>query len=146
MSKFIAVAGVALLGLLILFLGREKSSSTYQLSINGNVLFVEIADTVPLREKGLGGRTHLDSNSGMLFVFEEPTVPSFWMKNMRFPIDIIWISHEKQIIGVETEVRPESYPQTFSPSAPVKYVLEVNGGWTEQNSVEIKGVVDIHYQ
>ena len=63
----------------------------------------------------------------MLFVFDKPDTYGFWMKDMRFPIDIIWISGDK-VIYVLSEVHPDSYPNLFKPPIPVDKVLEINAG------------------
>jgi uncharacterized membrane protein (UPF0127 family) len=98
-------------------------------------IFVDIADTSVKRMQGLSGRAALTNETGMLFVFEELVRPRFWMKDMNFSIDIIWISSDKQIVGIERDVSPESFPQTFSPSEPVLYVLEVPAGWAQSNGI-----------
>lgn len=77
------------------------------------------------REKGLSGKKEIFPNEGMLFVFNKEEVPKFWMKDMNFPIDIVWIDENKKIVGVEQDISPETYPNTFSPKSKIKYVLEV---------------------
>lgn len=104
--------------------------------INGKALKVDIADNTEERNRGLGGRKFLGKNEGMLFVFQKPDKYSFWMKDMRFPLDIIWINENKTISAVSKNISPETYPASFSPSDPVKYVLEVNAGWSEKNEIK----------
>jgi uncharacterized membrane protein (UPF0127 family) len=87
---------------------------------------VEIADTKESREKGLSGRAKLDSVNGLLFVFDATDYHGIWMKDMRFPIDIIWISEDLTVIAIEEGVSPETYPKTFRPPLPVRYVVETN--------------------
>jgi uncharacterized membrane protein (UPF0127 family) len=93
--------------------------------------------------KGLGGRESLPNDSGMLFVMPEPIIPNFWMKDMLFPIDFIWIDEEMKIVAITPSIGVDSYPITFSPPSPVKYVLEVNAGlsahngWLPGDSVEL---------
>ena len=105
--------------------------------INGSIVHVEIADTDALREQGLSDRTSLAENTGMLFVFDQPVVPGFWMKDMHFPLDIIWISADSTIEGVEKNLSPDTYPKPFAPAAPVKYVLEVNAGYFDTHSLKV---------
>lgn len=78
--------------------------------------------------KGLSGRSSLQRDQGMLFVFEKPGKYCFWMKDMNFPIDIIWINESKKVVTVKENVKPESYPDSFCPSESARYVIEVNAG------------------
>ena len=99
---------------------------------------VDLAVTPEERQQGLSGREHMAGNEGMLFVFDEERQLSFWMKEMRFPLDIIWIDSQCRLIGVSADVQtppPEAesseIPRARSPS-PAKYVLELNaGGWAQ---------------
>ena len=83
----------------------------------------------------MSGRISLPSNEGMLFVFSESAERGFWMRNMSFPIDIIWINKNKTVIGVSNNIDPETYPNIFFPPSPVKYVLELNAGYAEKNGI-----------
>jgi uncharacterized membrane protein (UPF0127 family) len=87
---------------------------------------VEIADTKETREKGLSDRKELDTVNGLLFVFDTTDYHGIWMKDMHFPIDILWISEDLTVIGIEEGVSPNSFPTTFRPPQPVRYVLETN--------------------
>lgn len=88
----------------------------------------EIASTTESRTQGLSGRTTVPENYGMLFVFDEPLIQEFWMKDMYVPIDIFWLDTEGVIVGIEQEVSPDSYPQIFRSPTPVQYVLETRAG------------------
>ena len=105
------------------------------IKVGEHEIIVEVVDDEEERSRGLGGRKNLPGNSGMLFVFEIPAKYSFWMKDMLFSLDIIWIDENKKIIAISENILPETYPASFSPSEPVKYVLEVNAGWAERNEV-----------
>ena len=98
--------------------------------INGKNIAIEIADEPEEIIKGLGGRDELDANSGMLFIFPNPITPSFWMKDMQFPIDVVWIDENLEIIAITPSLPVESFPDSVSPPGPVKYVLEVNAGYS----------------
>lgn len=99
------------------------------LQIGNAKLEVEIADTETERARGLSGRAALEENRGMLFVFDEPGQYGFWMKDMNFPIDIVWIDENWRVAGITGNVSPDSYPQVFYPPRPIKYALEVNTGF-----------------
>ena len=104
---------------------------------------VKYANSKSERANGLSNVESLPENSGLLFIFEEPqTQPSFWMKDMNFPIDIIWISADK-VVQIDYDVPPPE-PNTpdneltvYSPKQPVDYVLEVNGGFSSKNNIEV---------
>lgn len=93
--------------------------------IGYKIFNVKIADTPGLREKGLSGHAPLAVDEGMLFTFGKENIPRFWMKEMLFPIHIIWINSDFEVAGVEGYLTPETYPKTYSPNSKIKYVLEV---------------------
>lgn len=97
----------------------------------------EVADTESKRRLGLMFREGLAENQGMLFVFEEEGRHSFWMKNMKFPLDIIWIGEDKRIVEIRSSVRPcREVCESLIPKAAAKYALEVNAGFTDKNGIK----------
>lgn len=103
---------------------------------------VEIANTDAMRSQGLSGRPALPENNGMLFDFTRSSQkkPSFWMKNMFIPLDIIWIRGGK-VIGIAKNAPPpkagatDSNLPVYSPPGEIDYVLEVNAGWSDKHKV-----------
>jgi uncharacterized membrane protein (UPF0127 family) len=89
---------------------------------------------------GLSGRASLAEGKGMLFVFEKPDTYGFWMKDMNFPIDMIFIGEDKKVVTVVAHASPESYkknpPEVFYPAKPVLFVLEVPAGFAKEHGVE----------
>ena len=107
--------------------------------IGGTEIPVEVAKTDQERAKGLSGRDFLEPDKGMLFVFSQPGNYNFWMPDMNFPIDIIWITGGK-IVGIEKDVPNEFDPQNpvfYLPPKPVEYVLEVNAGFVQAHGIKI---------
>jgi uncharacterized membrane protein (UPF0127 family) len=104
---------------------------------NGHTINVKVAQTNKDRVKGLSGRRNLPENSGMLFVFDQPRILSFWMKEMNFPLDIIWIDQNRKVVGIERNISPETYPKIYSPETPSKYALEINGGYSDKIGLSI---------
>jgi len=101
-------------------------------------LLVELAQTPSQWEKGLGGRDSLGSSGGMLFIFPYPHVPVFWMKDTRFPLDMIWI-RDDIVVGIAADVpvaQTDKLP-TYSPDVPINKVLEVPSGWSERNNLAV---------
>ena len=122
-------------------MSRKNENGLFAVSIGGVKINVEIADTEEKRIKGLSGRKALTENEGMLFIFENPGIYYFWMKDMLFWVDIIWIDETGGVLGVAENLSPESYPFTFAPDASVKYVLEVNGGFAKKNSITTGDII-----
>lgn len=131
---------IAAAGLVIAMLGGGPEIK--ELKIGEAVFRVEVADAAAEWAKGLSGRERLAENEGMLFVFPKPEIQKFWMKDMKFPIDIVWI-RDNQVVGMvigaepaaleEGEPRPSSdgreptYEIYTSPE-PADKVLEINAG------------------
>jgi len=83
----------------------------------------------------LGGRLWLSAHQGMLFVYQTPARQCFWMKDMLFPIDIIWVNAQQTVVRVALQVRPESYPQTFCSDQPTMYGIELRAGEAERQGI-----------
>ena len=104
---------------------------------------MEIADDDAQRIRGLSGRAGLGSQRGMLFLHEDSVVQSYWMKDMAFPIAIIWIDGG-EIVGFVEAAVPEEPPLTiYTSPSPVDKVLEVSSGFVAQNKVKIGDILDI---
>jgi uncharacterized protein len=104
-----------------------------ELRYDGGVLRVELAITAQERAAGLSNRDSLADDAGMLFVFERARIPSFWMKDTRIPLDMIWIGEDKRIVEIDADVQPEpgvadADLKRYGPDVPVAYGLEVNAG------------------
>lgn len=107
--------------------------------INDVVIPVEIAEGMRAVQKGLSGRPSLNAENGMLFLFSSPARYRFWMPDMRFPIDIIWINNET-VVDISHDV-PNNFnllnPHFYRPKEPARYVLEVNAGFARKKGIEI---------
>lgn len=104
----------------------------------------EIVRTPEAQAQGLSGRTDVPSGYGMLFVFAERKAYSFWMKDMLVPIDILWLSDDGTIIGIEDSVTPASYPGTvFTAPAQVGLVLELRAGEARKRDLRVGGHVEL---
>ncbi len=89
-------------------------------------LRIEVADSLEERVKGLSGRKELEYINGVLFIFPEADYHGMWMKDMNFPIDIIWISEDLTVVSIDKNVLPETYPRVFRPAKPARYAVETN--------------------
>ena len=105
-----------------------------RLTVGDATFVVEIADTREARNRGLGGRDSLDADRGMWFVFEQPQWATFWMRGVRFPLDIVWVTDELVVSGVAPNVpppapgTPNSELTIYNSNVQVRYVLEINAG------------------
>lgn len=105
-------------------------------------LAVEIADTSPLRTRGLMWRTELPEGTGMLFIFPAEVVQSFWMRNTLIPLDMVFIDRRLRVVGVVQWAEPRTLTSR-TVGKPSLYVLEVPGGWTSRNGVRAGSTVEL---
>lgn len=102
------------------------------------IINAEVVKTQEARERGLSNRSSLGSGKGMLFVFENTSKDHcFWMKEMRFSIDMVWLDDQKKVINIVSNATPESYPQTFCPDSPARYVLEIEADKASEYGIGI---------
>ena len=137
-----------LLALLSVMCARAEDMARLPIVEVGNAAFrVEIADDPQERTQGLSGRESLAQNAGMLFVYPEPLVPAFWMPDMRFPLDFVWIGEDCAVADVTPDVpapapsTPHSELPTYTPAAPVRYNLEVNAGAAARHGIAVGDAV-----
>jgi len=108
-------------------------------------MLVDIAITNKQVQDGLSIKNSLKENEGMLFFLGEPRKASFWMKNMKFPIDIIWLNETFSIVHIEQEVQPcESlfYCKSYKPNSEALYVLETIDGFSKKHDLQIGDNID----
>ena len=126
MRTALAVGTLVVLAVLCFVLAGHPRGPVAQF---GSVsLSLDLATTTAEEELGLGDRASLPPDRAMLFVFGRSDYYGFWMKDMRFPIDIIWLDAQGQVITVAADVATSTYPHVFYPSAPAAYVLETAAG------------------
>jgi hypothetical protein len=98
---------------------------------------ISIAEDEDLQLKGLSGIEQLPSGYGLFFVFKEEGFHGIWMKDMKFPIDIIWMDKKLQVIDIKKDISPDTYPELFYPQTPALFVLEVEAGFSIKNNVKV---------
>ncbi len=115
-----------------------------KVTIDNHAFMVDVALTEEQKELGLGYRDHLDANRGMLFVYDHPDRYSFWMKGMKFPLDMIWIKDNNIVdISKTVPVATSEVLPIYTPKVPVNKVLEVNAGTADSLNMQIGDVVHI---
>lgn len=115
----------------------QPTSTGASLTIGGAEISIEIAETPAELTKGLSGRPALAEDSGLFFIFPDTNTHGIWMKEMNFPIDIIWLDENFQIIAIKENARPDSYPEVFTPARPALYVLEIPAGFVQKNKISV---------
>lgn len=113
-------------------------------SLNGSKYRVELALSESQQQRGLGGRDSLPANTGMLFVFQDPSVQCFWMKDMLFPIDMLWLDEDGKVLYMAERVSPDTYPETFCGEGQTKYVLELPAGTAAERSIGLGDRIPIN--
>jgi len=123
----------------------EEISFPYKkstLSIGDFDFDVFISDTSELREKGLSVFNSLKDDEAMLFIFPKEDIYGFWMKDMKFPIDIVWLDKNGVITHIEEGISPESYPQIFFPVSRSLYVLEFISGTVRNLKIQKGDIIN----
>jgi len=126
----------------------SPASTERYMDINGHEISLEISDAAETRERGLSGRDSLAVDNGMLFVFPEAGNYGFWMKGMRFPIDIVWIAYDT-VVGWEADVDPQiGVPDAslavYYPPSPADRVLELPGGRAAALDIALGTKISFH--
>lgn len=115
----------------------ENDTEIVEVILGDSTIPVELADTVETRQQGLSKRDALPDGSGMLFIFPESYIYGFWMKDMLFALDMIWLDADGCIIDIFEDVSPDTYPTIFRPSSPALLVLEVSSGFVEAQDISV---------
>jgi uncharacterized protein len=116
-------------GLMLVFTGGQRAPQPTAF-VHGVSLKLELATSTGAQERGLGGRSSLPTDYGMLFVFNRADAYGFWMKDMLVPIDILWLDAQGHVLTLAEDVATSSYPHVFYPTAPAQYVLETAAGFS----------------
>ena len=105
--------------------------------LNKKLIVVDISDNKCKEELGLSGRKSMTDSEGMLFSFDTIGNYGFWMKDMSFPLDIIWLDEQFNIVGAVEKIDPGTYPNIFGADYKAKYVLEVISGTLSKNNIKV---------
>ncbi len=111
---------------------KQEYETHPQLIVKGKIFQLEIADTPAKQELGLSYRPSLPDDHAMIFVFPKAGAWPFWMKDMNFLIDMIWLDPTFKVVFSKKEALPDSYPTLYSSPTPALYVLETNAGFMDE--------------
>jgi uncharacterized membrane protein (UPF0127 family) len=140
------ILGILLLILLILKIDSLSAFAPKpSANINGHVFSLYLAKTSNEQEVGLAKYKKIDKNQGMLFIFQKPDYYSFWMKNMQFPIDIIFINQNKIVDIFQNVPAPKNNNNlpTYTTGEKADKVLEINSGLSNIYKFKISDHVNL---
>lgn len=141
---FLIFFAILIFGFANYFIKPGFNKKTAEIKIGSAVFSAEIADSYLRRQRGLSNRENLAENEGMLFVFPIAANYGFWMKNMNFPIDIVWIRGDK-VIGISENLAPDkSKPlKIYYPPSNIDKALEIAAGATMKKGIKIGDQIEI---
>lgn len=124
--------------------------TTTDISVKGLNIHAKVASTANQRKSGLSKIESIPFDEGMLFVFEQKGRYDFWMKDMKFPIDIIWMDENKKIVNISLDVKPQPMKPDkeltlYNSKYDVLYVLEINAGLTVANNLQVGDTVNFSF-
>ncbi len=119
------------------YISAQIGSQTFRLRVAGDA---------EERAQGLGGVAALTQNEGMLFAFPDDGLHGIWMKDMRIPIDILWLSNGFQVVDFAEKVSPDSFPRVFTPATPARFVVELSAGAKKASGVGLRDTVQLFEQ
>lgn len=136
--------GIVIVGLVLILVALVASYAyrnfqpSSELRVGSGVFNIQLATTDEARQQGLSGVDHLDANQGLLMAFPSDDEWGIWMKDMKIPLDIIWMDHEKKVIFIVTDASPDlGTSKTFKPKTPARYVLEVPAGTVKNAGIQV---------
>ena len=140
---FLFVIASALPGCVTTKNEMSGAPTRYKVAIANVTVYAEAANTPQQQQQGLMNRKSLNENAGMLFILPKEERPSVWMKNVIIPLDVIFITADLRVLEIYRSVPPCAgiLCPLYTPSAPIKYVLEVNAGLTDRHGVKVGDAV-----
>ncbi len=148
----IAAVIIGVIGLLTLPSDSKLESVAFPMgtiTVDGIPLQVQIADSEPRRTRGLMFQDPLPYDQGMIFVFSEPGIYSFWMLNLQFPLDIIWFDAQGRVVHIIEDAPPCKTTvelvacESMVPDVEALYVLEVTSGFVKENNITKDSMLSI---
>lgn len=127
-----------LVGAAAFFIIKPQLRPHTTLRLGDGVFKTWVAKTTEERTKGLSGTAKLHNDQAMLFVFDSDNKWSIWMKDMSYPIDIVWLDKDKKVVYIVKNAPPESYPyESFTPKEDARYVVELPAGTADRKKIDI---------
>lgn len=127
-SIFIGLLAIVIFAGGILY---QQQYDANRVHIKNHSFSKEVADTDESRALGLSGRNTIASDVAMVFVFDDQDMRCFWMKDMKFSIDIVWLNADRKVVAIEPAIAPDSYPTNYCHDD-TQYVVELHAGTTHK--------------
>lgn len=141
LQRILIVGVLIMVGFFVYRAVSDQLKTSTIVSIGSAVLRADLAETEAARQKGLSGRNELASDAAMLLVFPDDGHWGIWMKGMKFPIDVIWLDGDKNVVHVEHNLQPDAEPyDVYKPPKVARYVLEMNAGRAREFGVKVGSV------
>lgn len=121
----------------------QPNVKLYPMTVKTTAVSAELAETREQQERGLSGRSGLPEDRGLLYILAKPDFYTFWMKGMKFPIDIIWVDKDQKVIDITHNLTPDTYPRIFQPIKPAQIILEVSAGFAKKHDIQIGDPVTV---
>lgn len=141
-NKYLLIILVGFILLFSSFILFQFNNKKY-IYIDNNKFSAEIVATEKTRQKGLSGRESLAWQHAMVFKFEQEEYWNIWMKDMKFPIDVLWVNKDGKIVSIEKNLQPSSYPKTFGPNQESFTVIELPPGSVEAFKISTNSIVNL---
>lgn len=144
--SLVSLAALTLVGatvfLVFYILPQQPDGDFAIVKIGGASVIAEVAGDDATRGRGLGGRDAISEGAGMIFPFPYSGFHTFWMKDMKFPIDIFWIENGRVVDLVENAAAfpvgtPDEFLPIYRPDTPARFVLETPAGFAERHNIVI---------
>jgi len=132
---------------LIIFFNKN-GNNIKSVKINNIEINVETASSYYLQLKGLSGKKSLEDNQGMIFIYPDYQIRNFWMKDMNFPIDVLWIKDDT-ITGLQKNIQifdKNGKVSKFISPNPTNYVLELSAGFINKNNIKVGDKIKLIYE
>lgn len=121
----------------IVFFIYEMTRPRVMIHLGDGIFTARVAITDSERQKGLSGVDNLPKDKVMLFVFPEDGKHGIWMKDMKIPLDIVWLDSDRRVIYIARDVLPDSYPEVYRPNIAARYVIELAAGTVQEKQIRI---------
>lgn len=131
---------LAVLAVTVVGAGLYAGHHRMYVRIGSKAYVAEVASTPAAQQQGLSNRTSFSSRQAMLFSYDRPQQLCFWMKDMYFSLDIIWVDSDHRVVKLQQNVSPKTYPQAFCASA--QYVVELRAGQAAASNLRVGQKID----
>lgn len=141
-AKPIVACLFVIAGAAVVLLQMQRDEST--LRLGGQEYQVAVMRTDEELQRGLSGTDTLATNQAMIFVFARDAKWPIWMKDMNYPIDIVWLDNDRRVVHTVSGAQPSSYPGTeFVPAVASRYVIELSNGTVERLGIKKGDLADL---